>query len=108
VARLWSGWRTDLSSAEGMLITERIIAALSGDVEWRVVDVGVVKHLEGAIFTDETRDELAARIDRGDSLGTQAAACVARKYAVEQEAPTRAAVLQAIAARSATDDAHQR
>lgn len=82
----------------GVLIADRVVTALPADTEWRVLDVGGADHPTGELFGEETRRRLAAKASRDDSLGSLAQACLDRGYAVEQEASTRATILNAIAA----------
>ena len=76
----------------GIRIAARIHDSLPPGTRRVIVDAGTAAHDRGDPFSSTTRDLIAAAAQRRDAVGAFAAGCLARGYAVEQEAPTRAAL----------------
>lgn len=78
----------------GIRIAARIHDSLPPAAARVIVDAGTAAHDPGEPFSSTTRDRITAAARRRDAVGAFAAACLARGYAVEQEAPARAALQQ--------------
>jgi hypothetical protein len=76
----------------GIRIAARIHDHLPPDTRRVIVDIGVGEHDQGEPFSTLTRDRIATTAERNDAVGVFARSCLARGYAVEQEAPARAAL----------------
>jgi RimJ/RimL family protein N-acetyltransferase len=76
----------------GIRIAARIHDSLPPGTRRVIVDAGTAAHDRGDPFSSTTRDLIAAAAQRRDGVGAFAAGCLARGYAVEQEAPARAAL----------------
>lgn len=76
----------------GIRIAARIHDSLPPGTSRVIVDAGTAAHDQGDPFSSTTRDLIAAAAQRQDAVGAFAAGCLARGYAVEQEAPARAAL----------------
>ncbi|MGL5824540.1 MAG: hypothetical protein ACRCYU_06855, partial [Nocardioides sp.] len=74
----------------GIRIAARIHDHLPADTRRVIVDIGTGEHEQGEPFSTMTRDLVAATAERTDAVGAFARNCLARGYAVEQEAPARA------------------
>lgn len=57
-----------------------------------VVDIGTAHHVKGKTFNQHSRTHLETIARRQDQIGQLARTCIERGYAVEQEAPARAAL----------------
>lgn len=79
----------------GIRIAARIHDHLPPDTNRVIVDIGTSGHDRGDPFGATTRIRIAATAERRDAVGEFASSCLARGYAIEQEAPARAA-LQAL------------
>lgn len=76
----------------GIRIAARIHDDLPPDARREIVDIGAGEHDQGDPFSAATRDLIAAISERQDGVGDFARSCLVRGYAVEQEAPARAAL----------------
>lgn len=76
----------------GIRIAARIHDHLPPDTHRVVVDIGASEHDQGDLFGAMTRTRIAATAERRDAVGDFASNCLTRGYAVEQEAPARAAL----------------
>lgn len=74
----------------GIRIAARIHDHLPPDTRRVIVDIGVGEHDQGEPFSTLTRDRIATTAERDDAVGAFGRSCLARGYAVEQEAPARA------------------
>ncbi len=74
----------------GVRIAARIHDHLPPDTHRVIVDIGTGEHDQGDLFSTMTRDRIATRAERTDAVGAFARSCLARGYAVEQQAPARA------------------
>jgi hypothetical protein len=80
----------------GIRIAARIHDHLPDAAPREILDVGAYRHVQGADFSPQTRHYIQELVGRRDSVAAFAAACLARGYAVEQEASIRAAVAAAL------------
>ncbi|MGI8311729.1 DUF2399 domain-containing protein [Saccharopolyspora hattusasensis] len=76
----------------GARITARVHDVIPSGTERIVVDAGTVAHPRGAMFGEHAQNELIRIAERDDAVGAFAASCLQRGYAIEQEAPIRAAL----------------
>ncbi|WP_125777964.1 DUF2399 domain-containing protein [Antribacter gilvus] len=77
----------------GVRIASRIHDNLPVGTDAKIVDIGMSEHaVEGEAFGESARDQLAVAARRDDAVGHFARACLERGYAIEQEAPARAAI----------------
>lgn len=76
----------------GVNIAARIWGHLGPGHRCTVLDTGAVEHYAGKPFNTYSRTRLAALAARTDQIGQFAQACLARGYAVEQEAAARASL----------------
>lgn len=76
----------------GVRIAARIADHLAPDQNCTVVDIGAVDHVAGRPFNTHSRTHLTTLAKRNDPIGQFARACLARGYAIEQEAAARAAL----------------
>ncbi|ONI91735.1 hypothetical protein ALI22I_07665 [Saccharothrix sp. ALI-22-I] len=76
----------------GIRIAARIDQHLLPGTHRVIVDIGAGGHDRGEPFSNPTRDRIAAIARRADAVGDFARSCLARGYAVEQEASARAAL----------------
>lgn len=81
----------------GIRITSRIHDYLPDSVPRTVVDIGSNEHTKGAAFNPHALSHISRIADRPDAVGAFARACLHRSYAIEQEAPARAALRQLLA-----------
>lgn len=76
----------------GIRIAARIHDHLPPDRHRVIVDIGTAQHDQGDPFSTTTRNRIATIAERQDAVGDFASNCLTRGYAVEQEAPARAAL----------------
>ncbi|MGW5789132.1 DUF2399 domain-containing protein [Saccharopolyspora sp. NPDC003752] len=76
----------------GIRIATRIHDCLPPDTHRVIVDIGSSEHDPGDPFSAATRNHIAKTAQRHDTVGEFATHCLARGYAIEQEAPARAAL----------------
>jgi hypothetical protein len=76
----------------GIRIAARIQDRLAAQVPRTIVDIGMVEHIEGEKFGEQSRRQITNLAGRADGVGNLAQGCLRRGYAIEQEAPARAAL----------------
>jgi uncharacterized protein DUF2399 len=76
----------------GIRIATRIHDCLDSQVRRTIVDIGAVDHIAGKKFGPHSREQIELLAGRPDGAGDLAQACLRRGYAIEQEAPVRAAL----------------
>jgi hypothetical protein len=76
----------------GVRIAARIHDHLGADTPVRIIDVGTAPHDPGRVFSTHNRTHLEAFTARTDQIGAFARSCLARSYAIEQEATVRTAL----------------
>lgn len=76
----------------GIRIAARIHDHLPLDTQRVLVDIGTADHDHGKKFSITTHNHIATLAERQDAVGRFASNCLTRGYAVEQEAPARAAL----------------
>jgi hypothetical protein len=80
----------------GVRIAARIHDRLHPHTGCRVIDIGTSAHSPGRPFNQHSRTRLAALAARDDQIGAFAAQCLARGYAIEQEATARASLRETL------------
>ncbi len=86
----------------GIRIAARIHDYLPPSIARTVVDIGAGEHTRGAAFNTHATTQITRITNRGDTIAAFAQACLDRGYAIEQEAPARAALTRI----SAQEDRH--
>jgi hypothetical protein len=81
----------------GARIAARIHDQIPAHIQRVIIDAGAGEHPSGPPFGPTTLAHLRRLADRDDAVGAFAQSCLARGYAVEQEAALRAAVRKALA-----------
>lgn len=80
----------------GVRIAARIRDRLAADTNVHVIDVGVAEHNPGRALSAHSRTQLERFTARPDQIGAFARSCLARGYAIEQEATARIALTTAL------------
>jgi hypothetical protein len=76
----------------GIRIAARVHDHLVPGARCTVLDIGTAEHTAGDVFSPGSREIIARMAQRHDGVGDLASACLRRGYAIEQEAPIRAAL----------------
>ncbi|MDI1463369.1 DUF2399 domain-containing protein [Catellatospora sp. KI3] len=82
----------------GARIAARIVDHIPTNLQSDVIDIGEANHVAGRPFNSHSRFHLAAIAERDDRIGQFARACLARGYAIEQEAAAKSSVRRAVQA----------